>query len=82
MPATKIEVLGTGCMKCAQLAENVREAVAQAGIDAEIVKIEDLMEITSRGVLMTPALTIDGVVKSSGKLLSVEEVCALINAGS
>jgi len=75
---TTIQVLGTGCPKCQQLAEHSRRAVEELGIECEVVKITDLKEITGFGVLMTPALAIDGQVRSSGKLLSVDEIKRLI----
>jgi small redox-active disulfide protein 2 len=56
----KIEVLGTGCVKCKSLAKNVEKAVAESGVEAEVVKVESLQEIMNRGVMMTPALFIDG----------------------
>ena len=70
----KIEILGTGCPKCKQLEENAREAVAEAGISAEIVKVTKISDIMKYGVMMTPALVIDGDVKSAGKVLSKEEI--------
>ncbi len=63
-----IEVLGPGCNNCQKLEANAREAVAQAGIEAEIVKITDYAEIASRGVMSTPGLVIDGKVVSTGKV--------------
>lgn len=74
----KIEVLGTGCAKCSALLEATKKAVAQKGLFVQIEKIEDVMKIMEYGVLSTPALVIDGEVKSSGKLLSVEEIVALL----
>lgn len=70
----KIEILGPGCPKCEALARNAAEAVSQRGVDADVVKVTDINEITARGVMMTPALVIDGEVKSSGKVLSVSEI--------
>ncbi len=70
----KIEILGMGCPKCKMLYENVKKAVAEKGIQAEIVKVEDMDKITEYGVMMTPALVVNGVVKSSGKALSSEEI--------
>jgi small redox-active disulfide protein 2 len=70
----KIEILGTGCPKCKQLHENAKEAARQVGQGAEIVKVEDIAKITEYAVLMIPALVIDGVVKSTGKVLSVDEI--------
>lgn len=74
----KIEVLGTGCAKCQTLLLHVKEAVAKKGIFAQIEKVEDIMQIMSYGVTSTPALVIDGVLKSSGKLLSVDEIVLLL----
>jgi small redox-active disulfide protein 2 len=70
----RIEVLGTGCPKCKATAVNAQKAVAELGIQAEVVKVEDLMEIASRGVMMTPALVIDGQVKVVGKVPTVDEI--------
>lgn len=76
----QIEILGTGCPKCAQLAESVQQAVVRAGLAAEITKITDLNQITARGVLMTPALVIDGQVRVSGRVPSVAELEKLLVA--
>ncbi|HEY7745843.1 MAG TPA: thioredoxin family protein [Desulfuromonadales bacterium] len=70
----KIEVLGTGCAKCTQLYDNVKKALAQAGREAEVVKVQDIPSIMKYGVMSTPALVIDGVVKVSGKAPSAEEI--------
>ena len=70
----KIEILGPGCPKCKMLYENAKKAVAEKGIRAEIVKVEDMDKITEYGVMMTPALVIDGEVKSSGTISSSEEI--------
>ena len=72
----KIEILGTGCTKCKALEENVKKAVASAGIFAQIEKVEDVMKIMEYGVMSTPGLVIDGDVKSTGKLLNAEEIKA------
>jgi len=74
----KIQILGTGCPKCNQLAENAAAAVAQLGAEAEVVKVSDINEITRFGIMMTPGLAIDGEVKSAGKVLSVDEIKALL----
>lgn len=63
-----IEVLGPGCPNCQKLEANAREAVAQAGVEAEIVKVTDYADIVSRGVMSTPGLVIDGKVVSTGKI--------------
>ena len=70
----KIEVLGPGCSRCAALAAGVQAAVTKMGLDAEITKVTDINEITSRGVMLTPALVVDGQVKASGRALSPEEI--------
>ena len=74
----KVQVLGTGCPKCKALEKNVREAVAELGIDAEVVKVDDMDDIMDMGVMITPALGIDGDVKSSGKVLTVDSVKAFL----
>ncbi|MFT7879749.1 MAG: thioredoxin family protein [Sulfurimonas sp.] len=74
----KIEVLGTGCAKCVALEKVVHEAVAKSGRFAQIEKVDDIMKIMAYQVITTPGLVIDGEVRSSGKLLSVDEVVALI----
>lgn len=74
----KIEILGTGCKKCTQLAENAKEAVALAGADAEVVKVTDLAQIMAYNVISTPALVLDGEVKSTGKLLKPKDIVKLI----
>ena len=74
----KIQILGTGCPKCNQLEQNARKAVAQAGVECEIEKISDLKEIVKFGVMMTPALAIDGKVKVAGKVLSAEEIAGML----
>ncbi|MEJ5168233.1 MAG: thioredoxin family protein [Arcobacteraceae bacterium] len=70
----KIEILGTGCAKCKSLEEVAKQAVAKVGGFHEVKKVEDIVEIMNYGVMSTPALVIDGVVKSSGKMLSVDEI--------
>ena len=74
----KIEVLGTGCMKCNKLYEAAKEAVAEAGVQAEVVHVPDLAELMKRGVLVTPALAVDGQIKSAGKVLKSGEVAKLL----
>ncbi len=69
-----IKVLGPGCRKCKQTEELVREAVAEAGAEAEITKISDMMEIASYGVMGTPAVVINGEVKCVGKVPKKGEV--------
>jgi len=70
----KIEILGTGCMKCKRLMKNVEIAVKETGIDAEIRKVDDIMQIMDRGVMLTPALAVDGEIKLSGRVADVNEI--------
>lgn len=74
----KIEILGTGCSKCKTLEEATKQAVTKIGGFHEVKKVEDIVEIMNYGVMSTPALVVDGVVKSSGKVLSVEEIVNLL----
>lgn len=76
--AVKVQILGTGCPKCKALMANAEEAIKQAGVAAEVVKIEKLPEIMAFGVMSMPALAIDGQVKSAGKVLSVAEITRLL----
>jgi len=75
----RVQVLGTGCPKCAKLAEQARAAVAELGIEAEVEKITDIMEITNFGVMATPALAVDGQVKVVGKVPSTEEIKQMLS---
>ncbi len=70
----KIEILGTGCAKCKSLAKNVEKAVLETGVQAEVVKVDNIKEIMDRGVMMTPALYIDGESKLVGRTATVEEI--------
>ena len=70
----KIQILGTGCPKCQKLADNIEVAVKGLGLGYEIEKITDINEIMKFGVMMTPALTVDGDVKVVGKVASIEEI--------
>jgi small redox-active disulfide protein 2 len=70
----KIEVLGTGCAKCKSLTKNVEKAVQELGIEAEIVKVDSIQEIMDRGVMLTPALYIDGKSMMVGRTATVEEI--------
>ena len=74
----KIAILGTGCSKCKQTMEVVRQAVEQADVSATIQKVEDIQEIMKYRVLMTPAVAIDGQVKISGRVPAVDEVKSLL----
>ncbi len=74
----KIQILGTGCAKCQKLTENAKAAADQLGIEYAIEKVTSLSEITKFGVMMTPALAVDGQVKCAGKLLDVEAIKPLL----
>ena len=73
-----IQIFGTGCPKCKKLAETAESAAKELGIDYEMEKVTDINKIMGSGVMMTPALGVDGQVKSSGKLLSIEEIKAIL----
>jgi len=73
-----VQVLGPGCPKCEKLKKNAEEAVAQLGAEAMVEKITDIQVIVGFGVMSTPALAIDGEVKSVGKVLSAEEIKRLL----
>ena len=74
-----IEILGTGCKKCKELEMAAREAVTALDADYEVIKVEDIQEIANYGVTSTPALVVDGVVKSKGRLLSVDEIKEILS---
>ncbi|OQA55626.1 MAG: hypothetical protein BWY45_02133 [Euryarchaeota archaeon ADurb.Bin294] len=74
----KIEIFGTGCMKCKRMHDNVAEAVKKAGVQAEIVKVEELNEIVSRSVLMTPSMFIDGEEVVTGRVPTVNEIIEIL----
>ncbi len=71
---TKIEILGTGCAKCKRLFANAEQAVKDLKITAEVVKVEEIDAIVDRGVMMTPALFINGVVRAEGRIPDVNEI--------
>lgn len=70
----KVQILGTGCPRCRKLEANATKAIDELGIAAEVEKVQDIKEITKFGVMMTPALAIDGKVKCSGEIASVERI--------
>ena len=76
----KIEILGTGCPKCEELAKNAAAAVEELGLAAEVSKVTDIVEIANRGVMLTPALSVDGDVKLVGKVATVEELKAIFTS--
>jgi small redox-active disulfide protein 2 len=74
----KIQILGTGCAKCAKLTENAERAAKELGVEAEVEKVTDIKKIMEFGIMMTPGIVIDGAVKAVGKVLSVEEIKKLL----
>ena len=70
----KIEILGTGCKKCKDLAEAAKKAADSMSLEYELEKVTDIQKIVSYGVMMTPALVVDGEVKISGKVPSVDDI--------
>jgi small redox-active disulfide protein 2 len=70
----KIEILGMGCANCNKLYQNALEAVKLSGKEVEVIKVEDIQKIMAYGVMSTPALVVDGVVKVAGKVPKVEEI--------
>lgn len=77
----KINILGPGCPRCKILEENTKKAVDELKIKATIEKVSDMQKIIESGVMMTPALQIDGKVVSSGKILTPEEIKKFISKG-
>lgn len=73
-----VQVLGTGCAKCEKLQKNAEQAIRELGVTAEVEKVTDIVKITSFGVMMTPALVVDGQVKVVGKVPSAEEIKVLL----
>lgn len=77
----KVQILGSGCAKCKLLEEHAREAVAELGIQADVEKVTDIAAIAGMGVMTTPALAIDGVVRSMGRVLTKDQVASLLTRG-
>ncbi|MCA9234680.1 MAG: TM0996/MTH895 family glutaredoxin-like protein [Planctomycetales bacterium] len=75
---TTIQVLGTGCKKCASLKANVEAALKELGVEADVQKIEDINEIVKFGVMSTPALAVNGEVKIVGKVATPAEIKAVL----
>lgn len=75
----KIKVYGPGCKNCVNLADNVKKALEETGVDAEVVKVEDMKEIVEAGIMSTPAIGIDDEVKIKGRVATVEEIKELIS---
>ncbi len=77
----KIEILGMGCPKCKQLTANAEMAVKELNVNAEVIKVTDIDKITEYGVMMTPAMAVNGKVVSSGKVLNKDEIKKIITGG-
>ncbi|MGE4357101.1 MAG: thioredoxin family protein [Candidatus Omnitrophota bacterium] len=75
----KIEIVGPGCPRCIATEKNVKEAVKELGIQAEITKVTDVAEFAKKGVMFTPAVIVDGQVKISGKIPTVDEIKKVIS---
>jgi len=73
-----IQILGTGCPKCQKLEENARQAATEMNLDFQIEKVKELQQIMAFGVMITPALVVDGVVKVAGKVPGVEDIKKLL----
>ena len=74
----EIKVIGTGCEKCGKLYENTLEAVKASGVDADIQRVEDLLDIVRLGVMSSPALMIDGKLVVAGRIAKVDEIRKLL----
>lgn len=70
----RIEILGSGCVNCQKLEENVKEAVKKLNLDAEVEKVTDMAKIMGYGVMSMPGLVMDGVVKMTGRVPGVKEI--------
>ena len=78
----KIQVLGTGCAKCKKLYAEAEKAVSASGLPAQLEKVEKIDEIMAYGVMMTPALVVDGEVKSSGRIPTVSEIASWLTTAA
>lgn len=74
----KVEVMGPGCPKCETMEKNARQAVEKLGLKAEVAHVYDVREYARRGVILTPALAVDGEVKLSGHVASVDEIASVL----
>jgi small redox-active disulfide protein 2 len=75
----KVQILGTGCPKCKKLFEAAQQVIKDNSIEAEVTKVEDINEIMKFGIMMTPALAVDGEVKVVGRVPKIEEIKAMIS---
>jgi small redox-active disulfide protein 2 len=76
---TKLQILGTGCAKCDNLARNAESAAKEMGIEYKLEKVTNIQDILEFGVMITPALAVDGQVKSVGKVLKPSEIVQIIS---
>ncbi len=76
----KLEILGPGCKRCQQLAENTKAAVEALGVQADVVKVTDIQAIMGYGIMATPALVVDGQVRLSGRVATPDEIRDLLRA--
>ncbi|HON39423.1 MAG: thioredoxin family protein [Pseudomonadota bacterium] len=74
----KIQILGTGCAKCRKMADHAEAAAREMGVPFEVEKVSDINEIVKFGVMITPALAVDGVVKAVGKVPSIDDIKAML----
>ena len=74
----KIEVFGSGCPNCIRAYENIKKAAEELNVSPEVVKVEDMDEIISRGIMMTPAIAVEGEIKMSGKVPTVQQAKELM----
>jgi small redox-active disulfide protein 2 len=77
----KVQILGSGCPKCKLLEQHAREAIAELKLEAEVEKVTDIDRMMEMGVMMTPALAIDGEVKTVGKVLTKDQVIDYLKGG-
>lgn len=77
-----IKILGSGCMNCKKLEQHARDAAAKVGIDVEIVKVQDYADIMAFGIMSTPGLVVDEVVKVAGRVPSVDEIAGILGASN
>ena len=76
-----VQILGSGCAKCQQLEKNAKEAIARLGLSATVAKVTDTNQIVEMGVMVTPALAVDGTVKKAGVVLSVDQIAQILKGG-
>jgi small redox-active disulfide protein 2 len=78
----KVEILGAGCQRCEELFQAVTEAVQQSQVSASVIKVKEVQEILNRGVFITPAISIDGEIVSSGKVPGRDELIRMLNSAA